>query len=93
MHGKSSAIQHDGRGVYAGLPEPFDAIRYHSLAIDPESLPEELVPTSWSDSGVLMGVRHTTYDIEGVQFHPESIMTEPGKELLRNFLADRGSTP
>ena len=89
MHGKSSAIQHDGQGVYAGLPEPFDAIRYHSLAIDPASLPEELVPTAWSDSGVLMGVRHTAYDIEGVQFHPESIKTDAGKELLRNFLAER----
>ena len=90
MHGKSSAIQHDGRGVYTGLPDPFDAVRYHSLAIDPESLPEELVPTAWSDSGVLMGVRHTTYDIEGVQFHPESIKTDAGRDLLRNFLAERG---
>lgn len=93
MHGKSSAIQHDGRGVYTGLPDPFDAVRYHSLAIDPESLPEELVPTAWSDSGVLMGVRHTTYDIEGVQFHPESIKTDAGRDLLRNFLAERGRAP
>jgi anthranilate synthase/aminodeoxychorismate synthase-like glutamine amidotransferase len=89
MHGKSSPVRHDGRGVYAGLPNPFDAIRYHSLAIDPDSLPEELIATSWSDSGVLMGVRHTTYDIEGVQFHPESIKTDAGKDLLRNFLAER----
>jgi anthranilate synthase/aminodeoxychorismate synthase-like glutamine amidotransferase len=92
MHGKSSAIQHDGRGVYAGLPATFNAIRYHSLTIDPESLPEELVPTAWSDTGVLMGVRHTTYDIEGVQFHPESIKTDAGKDLLRNFLTERERT-
>lgn len=92
MHGKSSAIQHDGRGVYTGLPATFNAIRYHSLTIDPESLPEELVPTAWSDSGVLMGVRHTTYDIEGVQFHPESIKTDAGKDLLRNFLTERERT-
>ena len=85
-HGKSSAIRHDGKGVYAGLPNPFDAIRYHSLAIDPATLPEEIVPTAWSDSGVLMGVRHAAHALEGVQFHPESIMTHVGHDLLRNFL-------
>ena len=87
MHGKSSAITHDGKGVYAGLPGTFEAVRYHSLTIDPASLPEELVPTSWSDSGVLMGVRHVRYALEGVQFHPESIMTDAGHDLLSNFLA------
>ena len=85
-HGKSSAIRHDGKGMYAGLPNPFDAIRYHSLAIDPATLPEEIVPTAWSDSGVLMGVRHAAHALEGVQFHPESIMTHVGHDLLRNFL-------
>ena len=87
MHGKSSRISHDGRGVYAGLDAEFDAIRYHSLAIDPATLPPELVATSWADSGVLMGVRHRDYALEGVQFHPESIMTSVGHDLLRNFLA------
>ena len=87
MHGKSSAICHDGEGVYAGLPNPFEAIRYHSLAIDPDTLPAELIATSWSDSGVLQGVRHRDYALEGVQFHPESIMTKVGHDLLRNFLA------
>jgi anthranilate synthase/aminodeoxychorismate synthase-like glutamine amidotransferase len=87
MHGKSSRITHDGRGVYAGLDGPFDAIRYHSLAIDPATLPPELVATSWADSGVLMGVRHRDYALEGVQFHPESIMTTAGHDLLRNFLS------
>ena len=87
MHGKSSAITHDGLGVYAGLAGPFDAIRYHSLAIDPATLPPELVATSWSESGVLMGVRHRDHALEGVQFHPESIMTTAGHDLLRNFLA------
>jgi anthranilate synthase/aminodeoxychorismate synthase-like glutamine amidotransferase len=85
-HGKLSAIRHDGRGVFAGLPSPFRAIRYHSLAIQPDTVPAELEVSAWSDSGVIMGVRHRRYAIEGVQFHPESIMTEHGKALLRNFL-------
>ena len=87
MHGKSSRISHDGLGVYAGFDGDFDAIRYHSLAIDPATLPPELIATSWADSGVLMGVRHRDYALEGVQFHPESIMTTAGHDLLRNFLA------
>ena len=87
MHGKSSRISHDGRGVYAGLDGAFEAIRYHSLAIDPDTLPPELVATSWADTGVLMGVRHRDYALEGVQFHPESIMTTVGHDLLRNFLS------
>jgi len=85
-HGKSSLIEHDGKGVFRGLPNPFEAIRYHSLAIQPESVPECLEVSARSDSGVIMGVRHREYAIEGVQFHPESIATPVGKELLRNFL-------
>ena len=85
-HGKSSTIEHDGKGVFRGLPNPFEAIRYHSLAIQPESVPECLEVTARSDSGVIMGVRHRQYAIEGVQFHPESIATPIGKDLLRNFL-------
>jgi anthranilate synthase/aminodeoxychorismate synthase-like glutamine amidotransferase len=85
-HGKSSLIEHDGRGVFRGLPNPFEAIRYHSLAIQPETVPECLEVTARSDSGVIMGVRHRECAIEGVQFHPESIATPVGKDLLRNFL-------
>ncbi len=85
-HGKSSSIEHDGKGVFRGLPNPFEAIRYHSLAIQPDSVPECLEVTARSDSGVIMGVRHREYQIEGVQFHPESIATPVGKGLLRNFL-------
>ena len=86
-HGKSSRIEHDGKGVFRGLPNGFEAIRYHSLAIMPESVPECLEVSAHSDSGVIMGVRHREYAIEGVQFHPESIATPVGKDLLRNFLA------
>ena len=89
MHGKASPITHDNKGVFAGLPNPFDAIRYHSLAIDPATLPPELIPTAHSDTGVLMGVRHRDHVVEGVQFHPESIMTNAGHDLLRNFLTMR----
>ena len=85
-HGKSSIISHDGKGVFRGLPNPFEAIRYHSLAIQPDSVPESLEVSAWSDSGVIMGVRHRQYTIEGVQFHPESIMTPVGKAILKNFL-------
>jgi len=85
-HGKSSRIEHDGKGVFRGLPNPFEAIRYHSLAIQPESVPECLEVTARSDSGVIMGVRHRRHPIEGVQFHPESIATPIGKDLLHNFL-------
>ena len=87
VHGKTSTISHDGGGVFAGLPNPFEAIRYHSLAILPHSVPAELVVTARSDSNVIMGVRHREHPIEGVQFHPESIMTSVGHDLLRNFLA------
>jgi anthranilate synthase/aminodeoxychorismate synthase-like glutamine amidotransferase len=87
MHGKTSPIHHDGRGVFAGLPEPFDATRYHSLVIDPATLPTELERTAWTDEGEIMGVRHRGALVEGVQFHPESILTLAGKSLLANFLA------
>jgi anthranilate synthase/aminodeoxychorismate synthase-like glutamine amidotransferase len=85
-HGKMSAIHHDGRGVFEGLPQDFQAVRYHSLAIVPETMPEVLEVSATSESGVIMGVRHRDYVMEGIQFHPESIMTKPGKQLLANFL-------
>ena len=86
MHGKTSLITHDNRGVFAGLPSPFEAIRYHSLAIKQETLPASLEVSARSESGIIMGVRHREYVIEGVQFHPESIMTQHGHQLLQNFL-------
>jgi len=88
-HGKSSLIHHDGRGLYQGLPNPFPAIRYHSLAVMRDGLPECLEVSAWTENGIIMGLRHREYPIEGVQFHPESIMTEIGKDLLRNFLEMR----
>ncbi len=88
-HGKLSRITHDGLGVFVGLPEPFEAIRYHSLAVEPDSLPDELEVTARSESGVIMGVRHRRFAVEGIQFHPESIMTPQGKDILRNFLSLR----
>jgi anthranilate synthase/aminodeoxychorismate synthase-like glutamine amidotransferase len=87
MHGKVSPVYHDGEGVFRGLPVPFDAGRYHSLIVERESLPKCLKMTAWTEEGELMGLRHTEYPIEGVQFHPESILTSPGKDLLRNALA------
>ncbi|MDQ3811074.1 MAG: aminodeoxychorismate/anthranilate synthase component II [Chloroflexota bacterium] len=86
MHGKASLIHHTGVGVLAGLPNPFSAIRYHSLCAVPESLPEELEVTARTERGVIMAIRHRQYPVEGVQFHPESILTQGGKDLLRNFL-------
>jgi len=86
MHGKSSLIYHNGQGVLAGLPNPFPAIRYHSLVVISEGLPDCLEITAWTDKGIIMGLRHRHYPVEGVQFHPESIMTEVGKDILRNFL-------
>ena len=85
-HGKTSMIHHDGQGVFAGLPDPFEAIRYHSLVIYPETLPDCLEITARTDNGLIMGVRHKVYPVEGVQFHPESIMTAVGHDLLRNYL-------
>jgi anthranilate synthase component 2 len=86
MHGKVSRIHHAGKGVFRGLPSPFNATRYHSLAIERESCPAELEITAWTEDGEIMGVRHQTLALEGVQFHPESILTEHGHALLRNFL-------
>jgi anthranilate synthase/aminodeoxychorismate synthase-like glutamine amidotransferase len=87
MHGKTSPILHSGEGLFAGLSNPFDATRYHSLVIDPPTLPAELERTAWTAEGEIMGVRHRSAFLEGVQFHPESILTVEGKHLLRNFLA------
>jgi anthranilate synthase component II len=86
MHGKTSLVHHDGRGVFAGLPDPFEATRYHSLVVDPASVPDVLEVTARTDDGVVMGLRHREHGVEGVQFHPESILTAPGLDLLRNFL-------
>lgn len=86
MHGKTSMIHHDGKTIYAGLPNPFEATRYHSLVIDPPSLPDCLEVTAYTDQGEIMGVRHEELLVEGVQFHPESVLTLAGKDLLRNFL-------
>jgi anthranilate synthase component 2 len=91
MHGKTSPIHHSGGGVFGGLPSPFTATRYHSLAVERESLPDCLEVTAWTDDGEIMGLRHRTLAVEGVQFHPEAILTEHGHALLRNFLqAERG---
>ena len=89
-HGKSSLIYHDGMGVLSGLPCPFGAIRYHSLVVVGANIPECLQISAWTDDGVVMGLRHRTYPLEGVQFHPESIMTQEGKKILKNFLEKRG---
>ncbi len=86
MHGKSSLIHHHGQGVLTGLPSPFPAIRYHSLIVEREGLPDCLEVTAWTDDGTIMGLRHRQHPVEGVQFHPESFMTEVGKDVLRNFL-------
>jgi anthranilate synthase component 2 len=86
MHGKTSKIAHTGEGVFKGLPSPFTVIRYHSLAIERVSLPSCLEVTAWTDDGEIMGVRHKEFDIEGVQFHPESILSEHGHAMLKNFL-------
>ena len=87
MHGKTSPMHHDGRGVFTGLPNPFDGMRYHSLIVEEETLPDCLVITARTDEGELMAVRHTSLPLEGVQFHPESIMTPAGIQLLRNFMS------
>lgn len=87
MHGKTSEIHHDGSGVFKNIPNPFTATRYHSLVIDPPSLSSELVVNARTADGVIMGVRHRDYPVHGVQFHPESILTKCGKDLLQNFLS------
>jgi anthranilate synthase/aminodeoxychorismate synthase-like glutamine amidotransferase len=86
MHGKTSAIHHDGRTVFAGLPDPFIATRYHSLIVDRASVPDCLEVSAWTSDGIVMGLRHRSMPLEGVQFHPESILTAAGKDLLANFL-------
>jgi anthranilate synthase component 2 len=86
MHGKVSRIHHEGKGVFEGLPTPFEATRYHSLAIERQTCPAELEITAWTEDGEIMGVRHRSLAVEGVQFHPESILTQHGHALLRNFL-------
>jgi anthranilate synthase component 2 len=86
MHGKTSEVHHDGRALFAGLAKPFTATRYHSLVVARETVPECLIVSAWTEDGVVMGLRHKTRPTYGVQFHPESIMTAAGKDLLRNFL-------
>jgi anthranilate synthase/aminodeoxychorismate synthase-like glutamine amidotransferase len=89
MHGKTSEIRHDGRTVFAGLPDPFTATRYHSLIVERDSVPECLEVSAWTEDGIVMGLRHREHALEGVQFHPESILTTVGKDLLRNFLESK----
>jgi anthranilate synthase/aminodeoxychorismate synthase-like glutamine amidotransferase len=86
MHGKTSEIHHDGRTVFGGLPQPFTATRYHSLVVDRATVPDCLEVSAWTDDGIVMGLRHREHPLEGVQFHPESILTKSGKDLLRNFM-------
>ena len=86
MHGKTSLIHHDGSGVYRGLGNPFEATRYHSLIVKRETLPECLEVTAWTEEGEIMGLQHKQHPVHGVQFHPESILTQDGKKLLENFL-------
>ena len=87
MHGKSSRIFHDDRTIFKGLPNPFEAIRYHSLIIEKNSLPDDLEISAWTEAGEIMGIRHTGYTVEGVQFHPESILTNDGPKLMEQFLS------
>ena len=91
MHGKTSLIRHEGTGVFAGLPQPLEATRYHSLVVDRGSVPDVLEITAETDDGIVMGLRHRELQVEGVQFHPESILTAGGHDLLRNFLAGAGA--
>ena len=89
MHGKTSAVRHDGRGIFEGIPNPFRAARYHSLIVDPASVPACLEVAAWTDEGEAMALRHREHPVVGVQFHPESVLTEHGYDLLRNFLEGR----
>ena len=91
MHGKTSMIFHDSRSIFKGLPNPFEAVRYHSLIVRKDSLPDCLEMSAWTSNGEIMGLRHREYRIEGVQFHPESILTESGPRILRNFLIQGGT--
>ena len=90
LHGKTSEVHHDGKGVFEGLPDPFTATRYHSLAVEPDTVPQSLVVTATTESGVIMGLRHREHSVEGVQFHPESVLTEFGHHLLANWLVSCG---
>ncbi|WP_335971852.1 MULTISPECIES: aminodeoxychorismate/anthranilate synthase component II [Streptomycetaceae] len=90
LHGKTSAVLHEGSGVFAGLPSPFTATRYHSLAVERDTLPDELRVTAWTEDGIVMGLRHREAAVEGVQFHPESVLTEWGHRMLANWLAECG---
>lgn len=89
MHGKSSPIYHNNQGVFKDLPDPFSAIRYHSLIVNRDTLPDCLEITAWTDDGLIMGLRHKKFNVQGIQFHPESFMTQSGKELLKNYLEGR----
>ena len=91
MHGKSSFVFHDDRTIFQGLPNPFEAIRYHSLMVVRHSLPESLEISAWTEAGEIMGIRHREYNVEGVQFHPESILTKDGPELMKQFLSKGGT--
>jgi len=91
MHGKTSEVSHKDLGVFEGLSNPFTATRYHSLVVDPETLPEVLEVTAWTDDGIIMGLRHKEFDVQGVQFHPESILTPSGPQLLQRFLTAAGA--
>lgn len=95
VHGRTALVRHGGAGVFAGLPDPFEATRYHSLVVDRASLPAVLEVTAETDDGLVMGLRHREHDVEGVQFHPESVLTASGHDLLRNFVArvTRAATP
>jgi len=93
VHGKTSMVHHQGQGLLAGLPQPFEATRYHSLVVDPGSVPPDLEVTATTDDGTIMALRHRRYAVEGVQFHPESILTTAGKRLMANFLARAGAEP
>lgn len=92
LHGKTSPVTHEGRGVFTGLPSPFTATRYHSLAAEPGDLPAELEVTAWTEDGIIMGLRHRELAVEGVQFHPESVLTEHGHLMLANWLEQCGDT-
>jgi para-aminobenzoate synthetase component 2 len=91
VHGKTSLVYHDGRTLFRGIPDPFTATRYHSLVVRADDLPDVLERSAWTEDGVIMGLRHREFAVEGVQFHPESILTDPGRDILRNFLRNRAA--
>ncbi len=93
LHGKTSTVSHDGSGIFAGLPEPLTATRYHSLAVEPASVPSVLEVSAWADDGTVMGLRHRDMPVDGVQFHPEAVLTEAGHRLLANWLTSCGLAP